>query len=354
MTLWKVRATLDDRPGFLAVLTASLALRSINILAVQVHATEEGAVDEFLVDAPDLLTEEQLRDAVKRGRGRDAWVARADARGLADPPTQVLGLAARLVRDPDALGPALATLLGGADVTWRPATSPPRLASDTTRMVLPDPSGGSFLIERDAPVFTPAEYARAQALVGLAEVADRRSSVRLLLPDGIEVDVRPAEVEDADAVRRMHERCGAATRHRRYLSGTSGPSPAQIARLLDPRRGQAFVAEVGETVIALGNLVGEGSVAEIALLVEDAWQRRGIGTALLRRLVAQAGRSSYAAVMAHTHADNMPMLSVIRRLGLPLAYDRDGSVLTVTVTLDGRAGSGLTWTASAGPPTAAR
>jgi len=53
VALWRVRATVDDRPGFLAVLTASLALSKINILSVQVHATESGAVDEFLVDAPD-------------------------------------------------------------------------------------------------------------------------------------------------------------------------------------------------------------------------------------------------------------------------------------------------------------
>jgi len=52
MALWRIRATVDDRPGYLSVLTASLALRSVNILTVQVHATEAGAVDEFLVDAP--------------------------------------------------------------------------------------------------------------------------------------------------------------------------------------------------------------------------------------------------------------------------------------------------------------
>ena len=58
MALWRVRATVDDRPGYLSVLTASLALRSVNILAVQVHTTEDGAVDDFLVDAPDQMTEQ--------------------------------------------------------------------------------------------------------------------------------------------------------------------------------------------------------------------------------------------------------------------------------------------------------
>ncbi|MGW1447578.1 ACT domain-containing protein, partial [Micromonospora sp. NPDC002411] len=117
MTLWRIRATVDDRPGYLSVLTASLALRGVNILTVQVQPTEQGAVDDFLVDAPDTLDEAELVAAVERGRGRDCWVARSEARGLADQPTRVLGLANRLVRDPDATGEALRALLGADSVS---------------------------------------------------------------------------------------------------------------------------------------------------------------------------------------------------------------------------------------------
>src|SRR3954470_3719831 len=111
MALWRIRATVDDRPGYLSVLTASLALRSVNILAVQVHTTEGGAVDDFLVDAPDSLSEADLLAAIARGRGRDAYVTRAEAHGLADQPTRTLALAQRLVHDPDQLDEALISLL---------------------------------------------------------------------------------------------------------------------------------------------------------------------------------------------------------------------------------------------------
>src|SRR5439155_1222159 len=93
MALWRIRATVDDRPGFLAVLAASLALRKVNILSVQVHATAAGAVDDFLVDAPDALSEADLLAAVGKGRGRDPWVRPAHADGLVDPPTLLLNLA---------------------------------------------------------------------------------------------------------------------------------------------------------------------------------------------------------------------------------------------------------------------
>jgi hypothetical protein len=168
MTLWRLRATVDDRPGFLAVLTASLALRSVNILSVQVHATEAGVVDDFLVDAPASLSEEDILAAVRRGRGRDPWLSPADARGLVDEPTRVLGLAARVVADAQEFGAALAALLPDTCVTWRPG---PWSGSDgftDSAIQLADPAGGAFLVHRAAPAFTPAEYARAHALAQLA------------------------------------------------------------------------------------------------------------------------------------------------------------------------------------------
>jgi len=168
MTLWRLRATVDDRPGFLSVLTASLALRSINILSVQVHATEAGAVDDFLIDAPAALSEEDILEAVRRGRGRDPWLSPSDARGLVDEPTRVLGLAARVVTDPHDLGATLAALLPDATVSWRPGPNSGADGFTDTAIQLVDPAGGALFIHRPAPAFTPAEYARVHALAQLA------------------------------------------------------------------------------------------------------------------------------------------------------------------------------------------
>jgi GNAT superfamily N-acetyltransferase len=337
MALWRVRATVDDRPGYLAVLAASLALKSVNILTVQVHTTEAGAVDDFLVDAPESMTEEDLAAAVEKGRGRNAWVSRAEARGLADQPTRALALAGRLVRDPDSLGDALSALLGAEAVIWRPKPGQDRYGADRGAMRLVDPTGGTYEISRPAPAFTPAEYARAQALVDLAATVLRQAAdqVTLVLPDGAELRVRPAIPDDAATVRAMHERCSPLSRDRRYLGGATGPSAAQLTRMLDPARGVTLVGLTDDgRLVAMGNLVAEGAVAEIALLVEDAWQRRGVGTALLRRLAAHAVRAGQAALVAHVHADNSAMLATLRRLRRPGPIDRDGSLLSVTVPLE--------------------
>lgn len=169
MAIWRIRATVDDRPGFLAVLTASLALRSINILSVHVHASENGAVDDFLVDAPDSLAEADLVAAVERGRGRDPWVTRASAAGLVDEPTRVLTLATRVAADPDCLEEALVALLGPCEVSWEAATES-REGFTPSELLLADPAGGTLRVFREEPAFTPAEYARAQALTSVAGV----------------------------------------------------------------------------------------------------------------------------------------------------------------------------------------
>lgn len=341
MALWRIRATVDDRPGYLSVLTASLALRAVNILAVQVHTTEAGAVDDFLVDAPDTMSEADLLAAVVRGRGRDAYVTRAEAQGLADQPTRSLALAGRLVHDPDALGEALVSLLDASAVRWRPEGEPGPGFTDS-RMTLADPAGGSFEVVRGEPAFTPAEYARAQALVEVSAALLRREAeqVTLLLPDGAELLVRPAGADDADGVRRLHSRTSAAGRQRRYL-GAHVPSEARLRRLLEPAGGLTLLAvrhEPGgaEQVVATATLTTEGDLGEVALLVEDAWQRRGLGTALLRRLRTFAERTGVAALVAHTGADNVAMLRTLRRIGAG-TIDRDGPLVTVTLPVAGRA-----------------
>jgi GNAT superfamily N-acetyltransferase len=332
MALWRVRATVDDRPGYLSVLTASLALKSVNILAVQVHTTEAGAVDDFLVDAPDAMSERDLLAAVERGRGRDAFVARAEAQGLADQPTRALALAGRLAHDPDALGESLVGLLDATEVRWRPSGAASSFTAN--RMTLADPAGGAFEVLRRAPAFTPAEFARAQALIELSGALLRASDTQttLLLPSGDELLIRAATADDTEAVRRLHARCSGPGRAARYPGGV--PSDTRLRRQLEPIGGLTLLAVHDDQAVATATLLAEGDLGEAALLVEDAWQRRGVGTALLRRLVTWAGRGGFAAVAVHVAADNIAMLRTLRRLSAGPA-DRDGSMLTVTLPVPG-------------------
>jgi GNAT superfamily N-acetyltransferase len=329
MALWRIRATVDDRPGYLSVLTASLALRAVNILAVQVHTTEAGAVDDFLVDTPDTMTERDLLAAVDRGRGRDAFIARAEAQGLADQPTRALALAGRLVRDPESLGEALAGLLDAADVTWRPDGAP---GLESNRMRVADPAGGVLDIAREAPAFTPAEYARAQALVEIAATVHRVAAdhATLLLTDGSEVDLRPAAPDDLAAVRDLHGSCPAG----RY-PGAPAPRDARLRRLLEPGAGVTLLAwhddpaTGDEQVVAMATLRVEGDLGDVSLLLRDGWHGRGLGPALLRRLSGYAARGGLSAVTAYAAAGDTALLDMLHALGGTPAGEPDSGLVGV-------------------------
>ncbi|KJS52592.1 acetyltransferase, partial [Streptomyces rubellomurinus subsp. indigoferus] len=72
---------------------------------------------------------------------------------------------------------------------------------------------------------------------------------------------------------------------------------------------------------------------ELAVLVEDAWQRHGLGTLLLRRLAATALAAGIGTVYAVTHAGNAGLIAAMRRLAAPLDIRADGGTLVITATL---------------------
>ena len=340
--LWTVRATVDDVPGRLAILAASLARRSINILSVQVHLTPDGPVDELLVAAGPVLSAADLTAAVVDGGGRTPRVCPADAHALVDAPTRALNLATRLVHAPDDLAAALTSLLPGAQLIWR--ADPPAGHEDSlSTLWLSDPSGGGFLLTRPAAPFTPAECARAFAMVDVAVAALTRqqataapapSAWPVVLADGTEITFRAAGPDDLPAVTDLHARCSLTSRLRRYRAGTRSPSEATLRRLLSPEVGHAVVAEDDEgRVIAIGNLVWEVDGAELALLVEDGWQRRRIGSLLAKRLVAVALEHGISRIRATVHTGNTPVVRIMSALAHRLHREYDEGMLTLIATV---------------------
>jgi hypothetical protein len=169
--LWRVRAAVRDNPGSLAALAASLAGHGLNILSVQVHAVADGAVDEFLLEAPSGTACPEVVAATETGGGRDVHAVRADMHDLVDVPTRVLTLAAQATGTRAQLAAALRALLGASTVCLQDRIGEDQDEPDGvegTTMRLGDPAGGVLTFERAALAFTPAEFARARALRDLA------------------------------------------------------------------------------------------------------------------------------------------------------------------------------------------
>ncbi|MFD4693546.1 GNAT family N-acetyltransferase [Streptomyces sp. NPDC058463] len=344
--LWRMRTTVRDTPGTLAALCIALARHRIDILTLQTHPLAEGTVDEFLLRAPAALPAQQLTREISAAGGSATWIERADAHDLVDAPTRVLGLATRTALDAAELPLALRQLLGrctihslpALSITGRPTgeSAPVEGVLEETVMRLRDPSGGVITVERPYLPFTPTEFARARALVELdARLGPRvpRSEDVLTLPEGNEITVRRADRSDLTAARAMHDRCSDRTLGLRY-HGPVRDADRYLDHLLSPRFGRTLAVQTASgRLVALGHLLWDGDETEVALMVEDDWQRRGIGSELLGRLVALAVEAGCESVYAVTQAHNTGMVAAMRALSLPLDYQIEEGTLVITARL---------------------
>ncbi|WP_067256077.1 GNAT family N-acetyltransferase [Streptomyces sp. DSM 15324] len=346
-TLWRMRTTVKDAPGSLAALCAALAGHRVDILSLQTHPLGEDTVDEFLLRAPAALASTDITGAVAEAGGSGTWIERADAHDLVDVPTRLLGLATRTALDAAELPLALRQLLGRCTIRSLPAAPvgggrgpahvPVEGVLEDTVMRLRAPEGGVISVERPYLPFTPTEFARARALVELdARLGPRipRSQDVLTLPEGNDITVRRADTGDLEAARAMHERCSPRTLALRY-HGPVGDADRYLNHLLSPRFGRTLaVWTPSGRIVGLGHLLWDGDETEVALLVEDQWQRRGVGRELLERLVAMAVEAGCASVYAVTQSSNTGMVAAMRGLGLPLDYQIEEGTLVITARLD--------------------
>lgn len=303
--LWKIRTELADRPGALAGLAARCGAEDINILSLEVFTAEAGAVDELVVSTGVAWTADKLVALVRAAGCGRTTVRPCQAESMSDAPTRYLRAVLRILDDPCSVDEELERLQG-------------------------------------LDQYTPAEWARADVLVEIAgRLAERYDGV----PDGPRPgsavpELRRATVADADAVIAMHDRCSYESRTRRYHV----PMPKLTARtarhLSAPAGGVSIVACVGDAVVGMATAApwdelasDETSVMEIAVLVEDGWQRRGIGAALLARVVREARLLGADRAVCMVQPDNAAMLRTVEGLRMRTRVVQDGSHLMVMVAL---------------------
>ncbi|MFI7675861.1 GNAT family N-acetyltransferase [Actinophytocola sp. NPDC049390] len=103
--------------------------------------------------------------------------------------------------------------------------------------------------------------------------------------------IRPLRQDDGAALARMLARCSPETRYQRFHGVATAFPPAYLRRCLTGEH-TALVAEEGAEVVALasvGPVFGEPDVHEVAAIVEDRWQSKGLGRELVATLLARAG-----------------------------------------------------------------
>ncbi|MEV8638318.1 GNAT family N-acetyltransferase [Streptosporangium sp. NPDC051023] len=135
-------------------------------------------------------------------------------------------------------------------------------------------------------------------------------------PPGDAVEIRPARPDDEERIRRFLAGLSARTRHLRFFTDVDGRSASVVRALLavDDRR-DVLLAVAGEAVVGhVMGFTGGAADVEVAVVVTDEWQGRGIGSRLVRRLLRRASVNGARTVGMDVLGDNRKVLAMVRRL----------------------------------------
>jgi RimJ/RimL family protein N-acetyltransferase len=154
----------------------------------------------------------------------------------------------------------------------------------------------------------------------------------------LELHLRQLVASDRPAVIDAFSSLSRQSRYWRFGAAKAELSHADLDRLtdVDPPRTDSVGAFVGAELVGVAQYGGgdETRGPELGIVVVDGWQRRGVGHALAKRLIARARALRHPKLHAHVLADNRAGLRFVQRLGFESAA-RDGTFVVHELDLTG-------------------
>ena len=169
------------------------------------------------------------------------------------------------------------------------------------------------------------------------QVPPRHWEADVLLKDGSTAHIRPIRPEDADLLVDFYSRVSDRSKYYRFFSPMPTLSDRDVARFtqVDHQDRVAFVLLLRNQMIAVGRYdVVEPHEAEVAFLVQDDHQGRGIAQLLLEHLAQAARERGIERFVAEVLPDNTPMIQTFRDAGYRVVSEYDDGVLTLEFPID--------------------
>jgi RimJ/RimL family protein N-acetyltransferase len=169
--------------------------------------------------------------------------------------------------------------------------------------------------------------ARASEAARHRDCADSTATLlfdrEIVLRDGTRVHLRPIRPDDAPRLIALHDRLSLDTRYHRFFSAMRRLPPdwAKYLANVDYLRRFALVAESpvpgDDAIIAVARFepTDDPDTAEVAFVVQDDWQNRGLGSVLFTEILRAGRASGSRRFRAWVLTDNRRMIDLIHRYG---------------------------------------
>lgn len=161
--------------------------------------------------------------------------------------------------------------------------------------------------------------------------------------DGTPLMIRPIKPTDEPKLKELFYRLGQDSVHQRFFAIKKYMPHERLQEFcnIDYDRDLTLIAVVStegrDRAVGFAgfNVDSDTGFAEASFVVEDAYQGRGIGTQLMRRLTEIAEARGIHGFTAQVLADNLRMMQVFEKCGYPIEVNRDGDVLKLRLPFEG-------------------
>ena len=155
---------------------------------------------------------------------------------------------------------------------------------------------------------------------------------------GIGAHARPIAPGDAAGLFRFHAHLSPHSVEMRFFYPHTDIGSGEVAHFtqVDGVNRVAFVVERSGDLIAVARYdrLDDPTSAEVAFVVADEWQGRGIASLLFDTLASRAREVGIATFRAEVRADNSAMLAVFRQRGVVTTSRCELGIISLTVAID--------------------
>jgi len=154
----------------------------------------------------------------------------------------------------------------------------------------------------------------------------------VVLRDGATAHLRPITPADDDLLVAFYARVSEQSKYYRFFAPYPELSDRDVARFtqVDYHDRLALIVTVGHEMIGVGRYERTGRrTAEVAFLIEDAHQGRGLGQLLLEHLAQAARENGIHQFVAEVLPDNRKMITVFTEAGYKVAREFEDGVIMV-------------------------